>query len=219
MKVLIHACPQRMWYVEGFLVPSLLEQGLGRDAIEIWNDSEGKGNLISCMESFASRTGSGGTWHLQDDVLICSDFVKRCEANDTGIVFGFCSLGNRDKPEQHGRVYVHQAWNGFPCVRIPDSYARECAAWFFEDGRHRPQLRGYAKTGRLDDTFFQVWMREKHGEETVLNMKPNLVEHIDWIIGGSVLSKYRPPLVTSHFWEEPERTEALRVQLLNISKR
>ena len=38
MNILIHACPQRMWYVNDFLVPMLREQG-GED-IEIWNDSE-----------------------------------------------------------------------------------------------------------------------------------------------------------------------------------
>ena len=27
MKFLIHACPQRMWYVEDFLIPMLREQG------------------------------------------------------------------------------------------------------------------------------------------------------------------------------------------------
>ena len=37
MKILIHACPQRMWYVEEFLVPELRAQGA--ENIEIWCDS------------------------------------------------------------------------------------------------------------------------------------------------------------------------------------
>ena len=57
MKLLIHACPQRMWYVEGWLVPMLQERGVGADEIEIWNDAAGRGNLMACMEAFASRTG------------------------------------------------------------------------------------------------------------------------------------------------------------------
>lgn len=37
MKILIHACPERMWYVEGFLVPAL--RSLGTEPA-IWNDAE-----------------------------------------------------------------------------------------------------------------------------------------------------------------------------------
>ena len=39
MKILIHACPQRMWYVNEQLAPSLIAQGA---EVEIWNDKEGK---------------------------------------------------------------------------------------------------------------------------------------------------------------------------------
>ena len=35
MRVLIHACPARMWYVDGFLIPSLMAQGLGKNEIEV----------------------------------------------------------------------------------------------------------------------------------------------------------------------------------------
>lgn len=61
MNILIHACPQRMWYVYEQLVPSLIAQGA---EVEIWNDKEGKGNLKACMESFAARKGDGATWHI-----------------------------------------------------------------------------------------------------------------------------------------------------------
>ena len=44
MKVLIHACPKRMWYVEGWLVPELQRQGA--DSVEIWNDTENGFNRI-----------------------------------------------------------------------------------------------------------------------------------------------------------------------------
>lgn len=56
MRVCIHAYPKRMWYVEEFLVPMLKEQGA---EVEVWNDTAGRGNLLSCVESFAARTGDG----------------------------------------------------------------------------------------------------------------------------------------------------------------
>ncbi len=79
-KYMIHACLARMWYVEEFLIPSMLEQGIEWESITIWNDAQRRGNLIACMDSFLSLAGSdGGTWHLQDDVIICRDFASLFE--------------------------------------------------------------------------------------------------------------------------------------------
>ena len=135
MKVMIHACPIRMWYVEGFLVPELERQGA--DEITVWCDTEKQGNLRACMAAFSACTGDGGTWHIQDDVLLCRDFVKRCRAHDEGVVYGFCNETFRDDPQQAGRLSVADAWHSFQCVRIPDSYARDCAAWL--DGKGHNQ--------------------------------------------------------------------------------
>ena len=52
MRYMIHACPQRMWYVNDYLLPSLKAQGIPEEEIAIWNDTEGKGTLFSCLESF-----------------------------------------------------------------------------------------------------------------------------------------------------------------------
>ena len=122
MKFLIHACPQRMWYVEGYLVPSLLAQGADPESVEIWNDAKGLGNLRSCMASFAARTGDGGTWHIQDDVLLCRDFVKRCRELDEGVVYGFCSPHFRDEPDLSSASGSRTLWpgsapSGFPPTR------------------------------------------------------------------------------------------------------
>ena len=100
MKVLIHACPERMWYVEEFLKPELLRQGA--DEIEIWNDTEKRGNLFACIDSFATRSGKGGTWHIQDDVLLCHDFVTRCRELDIGVAYGFCCRNFGDRLDKEG---------------------------------------------------------------------------------------------------------------------
>ena len=191
MKILIHACPPRMWYVEEFLVPILCAQGA--EDIEIWNDTEGKGNLEACMEAFESREGDGGTWHIQDDVLPCRDFVKRCSEFDAGVVFGFACRNFNDNVGAWGRVYTPDAWNSFQCVRIPDPLARECAAWF-RDGSWQlspsPELPILVKLGKGDDTMFHEFLQDRHWDAQVVNLRPNLVEHIDWLLGGSVLGIY-----------------------------
>lgn len=217
MKFLIHACPQRMWYVEEYLIPSLLAQGAEISEVEIWNDAERKGNLIACMESFAAREGDGGTWHLQDDVLLCSDFVERCRTLDEGLVYGFACRNFGDRLEAGGTVYAPDAWNSFQCVRIPDPWARDCAAWVFsEDWRSEspcPELPMLWKINQGDDTFFHEFMACRHGGEIVENVRPNLVEHVDWLIGGSSLQQWRDYLARAEFWVEPALVDELRERL------
>lgn len=208
MKVLIHACPKRMWYVEDFLLPELERQGA--DHIEVWNDTRGLGNLRSCMASFAARTGDGGTWHIQDDVLLCRDFVQRCREHDEGVVYGFCNVQFTDDPQQTGRVSVEDAWHSFQCVRIPDSYARECAAWLEGPGRTTALYSLWKKTGKMDDDVFRTFLLNEHGRETVLNLRPNLVEHVDWIIGGSILSPWRGFVAQAHFWDDEALVDELK---------
>lgn len=211
MKILIHACPKRMWYVEDFLVPTLKAQGA--EAVEIWNDIDGRGNLASCMASFAARNGDGGTWHIQDDVLLCRDFVKRCIENDEGVVYGFCNEQFTDDPQQAGRVAVEDAWHSFQCVRIPDAYARACAAWLSEAGKEHELYPIWIRSGKMDDSVFRNWLIEAHGRETVLNLKPNLVDHVDWLVGGSILSSWRGYLTRAYFWDDEDLVQELRRQI------
>ena len=211
MEVLIHACPERMWYVEGYLIPELERQGA--DRIRVWNDAEKRGNLYACMEAFAAMEGDGATWHLQDDVLPCRDFVKRCRQHDAGVVFGFCCEYFLDNPEICGPVYLEDAWHSFQCVRIPDPWARECAEWFFSGAWRSspcPELPVLKATNRGDDTFFREFLIERHGMETGENLKPNLVEHVDLLIGGSLLHQYRDYLARAYYWEDREALERLR---------
>jgi len=210
MKFLIHTYPKRLWYVEEFLVPSLKAQGA--ENIEIWNDIEKKGNLRACMESFAARSGNGGTWHLQDDVIICHDFVEQCEEHDDGVVFGFCCRNFNDRLSAYGDVYVPDAWNSFQCVRIPDQWARECADWVFslkwETESTCPELPILWKLNKGDDTFFHEFMASRYSTETAENMKPNIVDHVDYLVGGSSIN-YRDYIARAEYFEDQYLIEEL----------
>lgn len=223
MKILIHACQQRMWYVTDFLIPMLREQG-AKD-IEIWNDTQQHGNLKSCMDSFAERIGDGGTWHIQDDILPCHDFVERCEEYDDGLVYGFCCRNFNDRPDAAGEVYVSDAWNSFQCVRIPDAWARECAEWVFSKAWQKesylPELQILFGLGKGDDTFYHEYINCRHPYETALNLKPNLVDHIDWLIGGSALH-WRDYIARAEFFDDQylvdelaERIKRYKAQIIN----
>lgn len=200
MKVIIHACKPRLWYVNDYLIPSL-----DGAEVEVWNDTEGKGNLIACMECFEAQ--SGDAWHIQDDVLVCRDFVKRCSELDHGVVYGFTCGQFGDDPDHTGEVYAPDAWHSFQCVRIPEAWAHECAEWFFSGAwkeSPEPEIFALYEMGIGDDTFFREFVQMQHGREKMFNAKPNLVEHVDWLIGGSILSKWRGFLARAHWWEDEE---------------
>lgn len=214
MKILIHACPQRMGYVENFLLPELLKQGA--EEVEIWNDIDRRGNLLACMESFRCREGDGGTWHIQDDVFPSHDFVARCLEHDEGIVNAFCCSQFGDDPAALGRVYAPSAWHSFQCIRIPDPLARECAAWVFSgkwQASPSAELPILWQLEKGDDSFFHEFLQMEHGGETVYNLAPNLVEHIDWLLGGSVLHSWRDYLARADFFQDLNRLEDLKPKI------
>lgn len=214
IRVLIHACPERVWYVEGFLVPSLRAQGIEP---RIWLDSARMGCLASCMAAFGACEGDGATWHLQDDVLVCRDFAARAAEHDEGVVYGFANEYFTDDVAQTGRVYLPDAWHSFQCVRIPDAWARECAEWYasgaWETESPEAELQALHAANKGDDTFFREFLFCRHGEISVTNLRPNLVEHVDLLLGGSVLHPYRDYRATAYYWPDPELTEQLRAEL------
>lgn len=214
IKFMIHACKARMWYVNDFMIPQMTEQGIPRESIRVWLDDTGKGNLISCMDSFLECGKSNGhTWHLQDDILLCRDFVERIRGHPEGVVCGFYYIGFEDFEPQAGRVPAVFMWNSFPCIRIPDRIAGECAEWFYNDARYRDEYQDWVKSGKHDDGFWHDFYIEQHKEDWVFNMKPNLAEHVDYLIGGSVVNKWRGHMCRSSSWEDEELINELKDKL------
>lgn len=218
-EYLIHACPARGWYVDDYLIPSMLEQGINRDQIEVWMDDRGMGNLISfmrCCEAYGKR--GSGRWHLQDDVCISSDFKQKTEEFDDGIVCGFFKATWQGLTPQAGRVPAVYMWNSFQCIRIPDKYIGECAEWFFTDAAYRSVYEETVRINKCDDSMWMDFLTENHLEETVLNLKPSIVEHVDFLLGGSVINKGRDSWARGDLWEDTEAFEKLRSKLAADSR-
>lgn len=199
MRIMVHACPKRMWYVEGYLVPKLVEQGIPKKSIVVWNDEAGKGNLISCMEAFkwcGEHPVKGGTWHLQDDVIPAVDFVKRAKKIKDGVVCGICPKNMRNArknrgPEvraQGGKALPADMWWSFPCIRIPDDAAGGCAEWFWKLAVKNEAYKGRIASGMYDDWFFREYLRTQRPADPVTLMVPNLANHIAELLGGSTLT-------------------------------
>lgn len=203
MHIMIHACPAREWYVNEYLVPSIVDQGISRDEITIWMDRDGVGNLASCLESFAQCSKHDGeTWHLQDDVIVCRDFADRIRAAPDGLALGFCV----DKYEWghilEGPTTAHYMWqSSFPCLKIPNILAGEFVDWLVS-AQNRPEIYKLVQTGKKDDTLFWIFMQENHKDMRVTNISPHLVDHVDWLIGGSTINQWREDIVRSCRWND-----------------
>ena len=213
MPYMIHACPQRMWYVDEFLVPSMRAQGI--EDIEIWNDTEGRGNLYSCMEAFkACGKRDGGTWHLQDDVIISRDFAEWTKEPFKGVVCGFGCQNFGPSMTQVGSVPMAFMWYSFQCIHLPNELAGECADWFFNDAQYRTQYSPQIVDRKHDDWFFREFMRERHSDMTVINLTPNLVDHIDHLIGGTLINKQRHIQTNrSYFFKDQDMVDELAEKL------
>ena len=218
MRYLIHSAPVRQWYVDKYLIPSLVDQGISRDDIVVWCDTDKKGNLQACMESFkwCGENPTDGTWHLQDDIIISRKFAKTTKEYNYGVVAGFMVREWGPDWTKTGSQKVDQLWYSFPCIRIPDKIAGECAHWFFTDVQFR---RDYKYTSRIqakkhDDDFFLFFLQEKYPRGEIINLKPNIVDHIDYLMGGTLINQARKGTVfRACYWEDNDLVDELAKEI------
>lgn len=199
---IIHACEERLDYVNNYLIPSMLKQGINSNSIDVRCDDCRVGNLSKCMEIFSSMWGDGGTWHLQDDVIISRDFKSITEQYDDGktVVCGF--VWDKDENVGYtGYVEPQHMWT-FPCVYIPNHLARECVAWFYDKAIDDPKYKLWVIEGRYDDYFFQEFLKTHYPDDKVLNLKPNIVDHVDYLLGGTLVDKWRRDYQVRSAWFE-----------------
>lgn len=206
-KYLIHACNQRMWYVNEYLIPSMIKQGINPIDISVWQDKTCKGNLLACIDAFSSVAHkNGGTWHLQDDTIISSNFKELTERYDRGIKCGFC--GTHDDKTKTGFQFAKDMWYSFPCIRVPNVLADKFVQWFYLNANN---FGSYVEAKKYDDSIFREFMKAKYPSLMVTNITPNLVNHIDYLIGGSIINdKNRREPIVSQYWEESELIEELK---------
>lgn len=200
---MIHCCPKREYYVDNYLIPSMTEQGIKPEQIIKYNDVNGDGNLKSCIKSFSTLPENGATWHLQDDVMISKDFKVKSESFDIGIVAGFCQLYSSSYPA--GYVKADKMWYSFPCIRIPNKIALGFVKWF-ETAKERDYYRRWVSGNKFDDNLFKDYLEETHVADSrfIYNLAPNIVEHIDYMIGGSTINHHNSGEAQSLYWEDKQ---------------
>ena len=217
MKYMIHTYPKREWYVIKYLVPSMLKQGISKDDIIVVSDKLKLGNLKAFIHSL-KKVGED-TWHLQDDIIICSDFKDRTEVLSylNTIVCGFVHYEfNTGSTLCTGFTNPKFMFMSFPCIFIPCHYSWEFIHWIEEENTIN-KYKDLINSGKNDDLLFYKYFNDLHKDKKVYNCKPCLVDHIDYLIGGSSVNhrEYEGQQVRAYYWNEEKLIKELERKINN----
>lgn len=113
-----------------------------------------------------------------------------------------------------GHVTPQDMWWSFPCIRIPNKIARECGSWFYYGARNEKKYTRWLRAKKFDDWFFREYLKLYYPDYDIINLKPNLVDHIDYLIGGSVTNNERNDnIVQAQWFDDLDLIDELRVKL------
>lgn len=216
MYYMIHTCNERRWYVNKFLIPSMLEQGIRKEDITVAVDTHKEGNLLSTMKMFDYiarwKDWNDITWHLQDDIVLSKKFKERTESLYGDVMCGFCS--KFDYYKKGGLVDPEKMWFSFPCIGIKNKIAKDCADWFFQKAVYDDRYKEFIKSGKHDDDMFREFLKTYSLNIRIYNVIPNLVDHVDYLLGGSLVNPLRAEKqVRSLFWNENSLNDELSEKL------
>ena len=209
--IIIHAAPDRIKYVNEFLEPRLRAQGF-KD-ITVSNDTQRVGCRESYAKSFRSLPDKGHTWHLQDDILPDRRFYQWATsewAEYPGIICGF-GCGHYTPKERFGFARNSEdMFYSFPCIRIPNEVARDMIAWFDKAKETDINILEKLPSGKFFDYFFKLYIGNNDKGIGIYNFFPNIVEHVDEYITGSLVNKQRKYLAKAMQFEDAEAVEDLK---------
>ena len=218
----IHTCSKRRWYVDEFLLPSLVLQGIKEEEILIFEDRDQEGNLEATLKSFEILPNASGTWHLQDDVVVSRNFAEFTSKNrpEKEILCGFCTKRyQKEGIKNIGKVKPKDMWMSFPCIYIPNHLAHKFVKWVRELAWKNETYKKWIDTGKYDDTLFKVFVTLKYDENyPVTNLKPHLVDHVDFLLGGSLVSPTREVETRAEYFEDGDLVDELIFKLSNASE-
>jgi hypothetical protein len=203
MDILIHASEKRSKYHD-YLLSKLPTAGAYIDSM---NDGNIKSyidsylNLINRMKVIAGKRNSN-TWHFEDDVLPDRRIYEWMEdlEDKEGIICGFGTT------EKFGEVKPEDMWYSFPCIRIPNYYLYGFVWWVLHSGGDEDVVNRL-KLGKGIDFLFRKYVIQN--PIPIYHHNPCMVEHIDDLIGGSLINTRDKPIKAIRF-EDKEALEELK---------
>jgi hypothetical protein len=196
----------------------MMLQGIPAQNIFVYRDYNELGNLRAFIDSCnkasvqCQKKGIDGLWHLQDDVIISDDFAKQTQVYDNGIVCGFTCNYDTKPEEGYFKVCDGKMWFSFPCIRIPTKILTDFVSWANVNLWQSKFFKGLVRSNKSDDLIFKEWLYDNYPSTTHLNLAPNLVNHVDKYIGGTVCNKQRDPEADtmSIYWKDNGELEKLK---------
>ena len=86
----------------------------------------------------------------------------------------------------------------------------------------RKKYRAYFDENKHDDVFLEMYLTQNFPTLRVWNLAPNIVNHIDHLIGGSLINQGRnksTEFIMSKYWNEPELLNDIERRLKERRKR
>lgn len=216
MIFLIHTYKSRRWYVDEFLVPSLLRQGIDENSVYIYDDP-GDGNLKACLKSYlyyGQIFPGEKIWNLQDDILICRDFAERCKrlSEEHDIVYGYCGdCGEDYKYDISTPKGTKELWWSQPCIMMSGKIMNDISDYFWTNVYTNENYILYLSHGICDDIIVNDYVGNLiNSGIDIWQERPSLVEHIDYLIGGSLVNNKRPGITKAIDFPDPDLVEELK---------
>jgi hypothetical protein len=150
-------------------------------------------------------------------VIISKDFVEKTCRNDVGIVCGIATEYDKERAQHFGHVRLHEMWYSFPCIRIPNDIMKEFAEWYLKYFKNNVVYKHIVRSGKHDDMVFRMFLESRYKEDelTITNLRPNIVDHIDWLIGGSTINYHRDKPIRALYFEDEDLVDELEERLRN----
>jgi hypothetical protein len=83
----------------------------------------------------------------------------------------------------------------------------------YADALYQDIYQEAVTSNKMDDTLFHDFVTNNRTGDMVLNLKPNIVDHVDYLIGGSVINQSRGKAARSDLWEDLGEVEDLKAKL------
>lgn len=183
-------------------------QQQGLENIIVKNDTYRIGNLLSFV---LSCKDAGNAWHIQDDVVICKEFHNRIkEIKQDRIACGFVSKNFEKEEIKAGIQPLKYIWYSFPCIFIPGNIAQEFFKWFYFEAREDKKYKELINSRKADDELFRLFLFAKYPDIEVNNIKPALVDHIDYLLGGSQVNPLRSESSRATYFTDKQIVDDLK---------
>lgn len=107
---------------------------------------------------------------------------------------------------------LSKCWRSFPCIYIPNKYAAEFVDWYNEYVVTGKKFQKEYQGGNDDDTLFLGCMAQLHPAIRTINITPCLVDHIDYLIGGSVLFNRKNEIHRACYLHEKDKQLVIELE-------